>query len=155
LPTLRAEDGLKPTFGAGTTSFAAVAAANIAPAAKPTLTPVTGADSQTKITATTNGDEDPPGWSAAWSDDEADTTEAGRDTTEAGRDSGFEEMDSGPAKRAAAAAGEDAIAVGAGASRLLRHTRPLEMPRCRLAQLLEARDEQLSTKCGGEAGLEA
>ena len=135
LPTLRGENGLAPTFGKGTASFAAVGEANVAPQK--------------------GGKEehDPAGWGDKWSDDDEDNGAAnddGYDKAEDEEDEGLSEVksgkgsrggdaDSGAAARAAAASsGLVGLALGAGTSRLLRRTKPLELPRCRLAEALLA-----------------
>mmetsp|Transcript_46017 Transcript_46017/g.59119 ORF Transcript_46017/g.59119 Transcript_46017/m.59119 type:complete len:1225 (+) Transcript_46017:40-3714(+) len=137
LPTLRAStNGLTPTFGDGTTTFSAVGVANKKP------------EEELK---------DDDNWGAgAWSDDEDDANSGGggilaKKTQDKDENDNEEEEEKSSSNVTAALtaasvfdqeAGGRGMSLEAGGSRLLRRTRPLELPRCQLAEMLIQRNDQ-------------
>jgi len=133
LPTLRGSDGLVPTFLPGTTPFAAVGLANEKPA------PVPGGERGGEASAMEGG-SDPAGWGDVWSDDDDEGDGASGGATGGSSNSDAAIRAVALTESAAAAAnsqegGFDAATAGGG-SKLLRQTKPLDLSRGRLAELL-------------------
>jgi hypothetical protein len=134
LPTLRGADGLVPAFLPGTTPFAAVGLANEKPKA-----PTAAAGEEAAA--------DPPGWGDAWSDDEGATGDGGGPPSDdEGSSGGKSEAAVRAAALTAAAASRQGfdVATAGGGSKLLRQTKPLELSRGRLAELLNNGGSSLS-----------
>ena len=149
LPTLRGSDGLVPTFLPGTTPFAAVGLATEKPAAPAPAVEVEGEANAME------GGGDPAGWGDVWSDDDDNIDDEEGAASSGGNNEAAIRAAALTESAAAAANGHEFdVATAGGGSKLLRQTKPLDLSRGRLAELLlrgQAGDDQSAGASGRAA----